>query len=148
MRRADIGAAALFVAIGIYVFVETAGYPGSLVPDSPGAAFFPRLLAGLLFALSAVLVFRAVRGGETEARPRTEGSSAVRPLAALGLVVLFLVLVTWLDFFLLLALLLAAVMALMGERRAKTLVLVPASFIGFVYVVFFRLFGVPFPTFL
>lgn len=148
MKRSDIVAAAVFVALGAFIFVETRGYPGSLTPGAPGPAFFPLLLAGLLVALAMALLLQAVRSRESA--PATTTGFDRRPLirwvAVFGSVSAFLLLVERTDFLLLLLPLLAGVMAVMGERRPKTLVVAPALFVAFAYVVFVRLFGVPFPT--
>lgn len=142
----DLVTAAVLLAVAAGVFVETAGYPGSLVPGAPGPAFFPRFLAGGLGVLALLLAWgalRAHRAGEDEGEGR---GGLARIGLSLVLVVVFLLAVGTAGFFLLLPPLLAAVMAVMGERRPWALVGVPLLFDLFVYVVFYRLFSVDLPT--
>lgn len=148
MKRHDVVAATIFVALGVFVFVETRGYPASLTPGAPGPAFFPLLLAGLLVALAIALFLEAVRSGESVATPPSvfDWRPSARWATVFGSVSIFLLLAEETDFLLLLLPLLAVVMGLMGERRPKTLVMAPTLFVVFAYVVFVRLFGVPFPT--
>ena len=165
MSRVDVGSAGLLILLSLLIIRETAGFPPSLVPGAPGPAFFPRLLAGGVILLSLLLALQAMRRRATRGdvprepvpaaehaapagSPPPAGSPLLRSAATLGATLLFLLGVERVDFFLLLLPLLAVVMAVMGERRPKILLLVPLAFVGFVYGVFFRLFGVPFPTWL
>lgn len=143
----DLAAAAVLTGLGLYVIIETWGYPGSPVPGAPGPAFFPRLLALALVALSLVLAASALRSRQRgdEGAIRWEGFPKVGAVVALAVVYVTLLEVG--EFYLTTPLLLAAVMAVMGERRAWVLVLVPVGFVVFVYVVFHRTFAVAMPSF-
>lgn len=162
------------VVVAVVVAADTLSYPSSLVPGAPGPAFFPRLLAGLLFALGLALARRAARAGagvdaagspaSGSARPpppRHAGDGAGAPAGdvtapggldarrvagGVAAIAGFLLLAPRTDTFVLLPLLLAALMALMGERRRLPLVAVPLAFTLFVYVVFYRALGVAVPT--
>lgn len=136
--------AACLLAVATGVFVETAGYPGSLVPSAPGPAFFPRFLAGGLVILSLLLGVGALRRDAPDGDGEVEGLGRI--VLSLVLVVGFVLGVGSLGFFLLLPPLLGGVMAIMGERRPGMLVAVPLLFDLFVYAVFFRLFSVDLPT--
>lgn len=143
-RLADRVISVTLAGVATYVLFEARSYPPSLVPASPGPGLFPSLLAVVLLVLGALLWIRSTRGPrETE---KTEGGSVRRPLIALGVIVVFTAILESTDMFLTLPLLLAAIMWLMGERRAVSLVVTPLLFDVFVYVVFYRTFGVPFPT--
>jgi len=147
MRRADIGAAVFLILLAAYVLSQAAGYPPSPIPGAPGPAFFPRLLGGALLILSLLLIGMALRKGrDKEAPPAIDRRALGRVLLTLLFVVVFLIVVERGDFFLMLPPVLAGVMWLMGERRAGIMVLAPVAFSASVYIVFFRLFGVPFPT--
>ena len=140
-----VAAAGLFAA-GLYVIIETRGYPGSPVPGAPGPAFFPQLLAGLLMVLSvglAVSAYCSWRSGSGEVI-QWEGLSKITLVICLSVVYLALLPIG--DFYLLTPPLLAAIMAIMGERRAQYLTLVPLGFVTFVYVVFYLAFGVELPS--
>jgi hypothetical protein len=147
VKRADVLASVALVALALFVFVETRSYPPSMSAGSPGPAFFPRLLAALLSVFAAGLLLRGVRTGHGAGSPPSLAwHGLARSGVVLGLVALFLLVVGRGDFFLMLAPLLAAVMAVMGERGFGALLVAPVCFAAFVYLIFFRLFGVPFPT--
>lgn len=159
-------------AVAAVVAADTLSYPPSLVPGAPGPAFFPRLLAGLLFALGLVLAARAWRDdhgavepdagaaereGRSPERARGDGGSrpagspagrleVVRVAGGVTAIAAFLWLAPRIDTFALLPVLVASLMALMGERRAVPLLAVPLGFTLFVYLVFHRAFGVILPT--
>lgn len=148
-RAGEAATAAVLAAVAASIFVETAGYPASLVPGAPGPAFFPRFLAVILGLLAVLLAVRAFRrDGEAASAPVGSEGAAGRITAVFLMVVVFLAAVGALGFFVLLPPLLAGVMAVMGERRIGALLAVPLLFDLFVYVVFYRLFSVDLPTLL
>lgn len=141
----DLVAAGGLAAAAACVWLETAGYPGSLVSGAPGPAFFPRLLALLAAGLALLLAWRAWRGTSTAGRDVSR-PEARRVGASLLLLVLFVALLPRVGAFLLLPPLLASVMLLMGERSWLALAGVPLLFDLFVYLVFYRFFSVDLPT--
>lgn len=54
-RRADLASSVALLLLATVVVVDSRGYPPSLVPEAPGPAFFPRLLAAA-FAVCAVML--------------------------------------------------------------------------------------------
>lgn len=144
-RPRDVVAAGALAAAAVYVWLETAGYPGSLVSGAPGPAFFPRLLALLAAGLGLLLAWRAWRGTSTAGRDVSR-SEARRIGSSLLLLALFVALLPRVGTFLLLPPLLASVMLLMGERSWLALAGVPLLFDVFVYFVFYRFFSVDLPT--
>lgn len=141
-------------AVAVVVMADTLSYPPSLVPGAPGPAFFPRLLAGLLFALGLLLAARAWADDPGEVEPDADGPEGapagsldlVRVAGGVTAIAAFLWLAPRIDTFALLPVLVASLMTLMGERRVAPLVAVPLGFTGFVYLVFHRAFGVLLPT--
>lgn len=159
-------------AVATVVAIDALSYPPSLVPGAPGPAFFPRLLAGLLFALGIALAVRAGREGgavhgdphgepaaptdrmpdrdpeprEDEARASAARLDLARVAGGVAAIGAFLWLAPWTGTFVLLPVLVAALMGLMGERRPASLIGVPLAFALFVYLVFYRAFGVAVPT--
>lgn len=135
----------MLLALAAYIFVEAGGYPDALQPGQPGPAFFPRLLAVVLGGLAAVMGAQALAGRTRVGdAPGREGLGKVG--VAVALVAAFVASLHVGGVFLTLPLLLAAVMALMGERRIPALVGVPLLFDLFVYAVFHRFFSVDLPT--
>lgn len=147
MKGSDIAASVILLGLGGYVLVATRSYPDSLTPGAPGPGFFPGLLAGLLVLFALTLLLQGLRAREERSAPVPfQWLPVVRWATVFGSVAVFVSVVERTDFLLMLLPLLAVVMAVMGERRAKALVFAPALFVLFVYVVFVRLFAVPFPT--
>lgn len=153
VKWADAGLGVILLGVGLYVLFAAAGYPGSLIPGSPGPALFPRLVAGILILLSLFLLLTTLGA----ARAGVQGATAPekdthrgrwRVGAAVMVLVPFSVFMDRLDLFLTLPVMLAAIMVIMGERRPSRLIVVPLTFALFVYVVFYRTFGVALPTYL
>jgi len=49
--------AILFMALGVFVIIKSAGFQQSLNPNDLGPALFPRMLAGLLILLSIGILY-------------------------------------------------------------------------------------------
>lgn len=145
MRRANLIIAVVLALVSVVVWHDTSSYPSSLVPGAPGGAAFPRALAVSLLVLATLLLVEALRRDvEPETHVGWEGVG--KSSAVLGMLVLFVLLASVWDFYLLLYVIVAATMAVMGERRKQTLLGLPILFVAFVYVVFHRVFGVDFPS--
>ena len=145
MRRSHVVIAVVLGLVSASVWYDTGSYPESLVPGAPGGAAFPRALAASLFVLASVLLVEALRKGGEPAVPESwEGVG--KNGTVLALLVVFVLLAGAWDFYLLLCLLVAATMAVMGERRKRALLGLPILFGAFVYVVFHRVLGVDFPS--
>lgn len=78
VKRGNLLAAGLFIAFGIFIFIETADYPSGILNDV-GAAFFPRFTAVLMILFSIVILVeeflraRRHRGARSEERPADAG---------------------------------------------------------------------------
>jgi hypothetical protein len=141
----DLGASAVLVLVALYVLYEARQYPGSIVEGSPGPALFPRVLAVALLLLCGIMVHGALRRRAPETRA-VDWAGVQRAALVVLLLATFLIVAEYVDFFVLMFALLAAVGAVAGEKRLHVIVLVPLLFVVFLYVVFFRGFGVMFPT--
>lgn len=64
IRHTDKVAAVLLVGLSVGVFVASRDFPSGF-GDSPGAAFFPRLIASTIALLAGVLFVRSVASGDT-----------------------------------------------------------------------------------
>lgn len=145
MRRPDAIVSLLLLGISSYVFYETASYPEPIVPGSPGPALYPRVVASLIAVSSVALFVQSVRETRRNGTPAAPLGLA-RMWLSVSLIMLFLFIAPHWDTFVLLPLLMSSIMAIMGERRFKTILATALVFDLFVYVVFYRVFGVPLPT--
>ncbi len=143
---ADAVTAAVFVAAGLYVLMETWSYPGSPVAGAPGPAFFPQLLAGCLIVLSLSMAASALRARKSGADDTIEWKGLRKISIVAALCIAYLALLQVWDFYLLTPPLLAAIMVIMEERRVRYLIMVPIGFVLFVYLLFHRAFGVELPS--
>jgi hypothetical protein len=78
-RAGDIAGAVVFIAISIGAFVITLSFLPPVLSGDPGAAFFPRLIVGVILLFSLILLIQRLRK-----RPmrREEGTS---PPADIGI---------------------------------------------------------------
>lgn len=147
MKRNDLIAGMVFIALGIFIFTQTYSYP-SLEKGHPGPGLFPNLLALLFMVFGGVLVVRSRRSGpsfQSIAPPR--GSKVAGILNAgsvLGLIVLFVLVVDHLGFLITSALLLFLLMKKLGVsllRSAASSILITL----FIHLMFAKLLRVPLP---
>lgn len=145
MRRANLVIPIVLGLVSVVAWHDTSSYPGSMIPGVPGGAAFPRALAVSLFVLATLLLVGALRrDGEPETHVGWKGVG--KNSALLGMLVLFVLLGSVWDFYVLLYVIVAGTMGIMGERSKRALLGLPILFVAFVYVVFHRVFGVDFPS--
>jgi hypothetical protein len=149
MKRADQVISLILIGVCAYIFYETSFYPEPIVPEAPGAAYFPRGLAAALILLAAFLFIQGWLPGK--GAQKEEAKMQWPAVWKMGLTLLlsagFIASFEILDTFILIPLLLAPIMVIMGERKIRSIIAVPLMFDLFIYVVFYRLFHVQIPTF-
>ncbi|MBO1751112.1 tripartite tricarboxylate transporter TctB family protein [Actinotalea sp. BY-33] len=139
-RRGNLVAAAVLVAAGVTVFAQTAELAELDSGSDPGAAGYPRLLAGVLIALAVAL---AVQRGRGEAAPSRSG--ALRVAGAVVLVIAYALALEPLGYLTATAAFLLGAMLLIAVGRSWALLVVPVVFSLVVYLVFSTVFGIPLP---
>lgn len=139
-RTSNIIWSMVFILVGIIVFTQMGALDETATGSDPGAAGYPRLLAGIMLALAVGLGFQR---GTGEAMPtRRDG---LRVLAAVGLLVLYYLTINALGYILSTSIFVLGMMLVMGIRKVWLLILMPLAFSILVFVVFYTLFGVPLP---
>jgi len=129
----DLVPGLLFLGFGAWLLYESGRLDVVLARDVGGgmnAAAYPRLLAIALLAGAAMLLWRALRpGSQAPSGPSADGGPALsgRAGAAMLSFLLFALLLERLGFVLAAALLLAALMAIAGERRWPVLITLPVA---------------------
>lgn len=83
MRKVDIVTSVLLLALAGYVYQEAARFPAAA--DTLGPEFFPKLVAGLLAAFAAGILFFAVTAKSNEAAPDLPTQPLIIIMAALVL---------------------------------------------------------------
>ncbi len=144
-RRDAIAGAILFV-IGVTYGLLTVDLPNRSLPNTPGPAFFPRLITvGLIVLSMALLVQSVVRGGGDSQYVRSD-RSASKSLLALTLFLVYLILLPYAGFLAASVPFFAALMWLYGKRNLLVLALASIVIpVGLFYI--FRLgFQILLPT--
>lgn len=130
MARRDVVAAVVLLAFTAGFGFLALRLPDRGLPNTPGPAFFPTLIATALAVLSIALLMRGVRAAATEPSALPTGVTA-RGWLALGMFVIYLVAMPTLGFLVTSIPFFAALTWAYGERRpvvlALTSVLVPAA---------------------
>jgi len=143
-NKVDLVSGTLLAFAAVYVLLETRLYPASVTPGAPGPAAFPRLLAVLLLALAGALVVNSLKAVDW-VPPKVQRSALARNLATLLLMVTFVLVAEATDFFVSMLLLVTCVMLILGER-GRVALLISGAFVVFLYLLFYKTFGVGFPT--
>lgn len=146
VKKSDVIIGAITLGLAIFVYIETLGFPKTVItPGIPPASFFPRILAGLLGLSSILLIIFGIRA-KPEAPQAIKWRGIVRVVVAMVLMTVYVILMPDIGFFILTPFLLAPLMVIMGERDWKLIVAIGLLFILVAYFVFFRFFGIMFPT--
>ncbi len=120
MRRRNVIAALVLIAVGVGYGYLTSRLPVRTLPNTPDPAFFPWLNTVVLLGLAAVLLFQGVavtaRGGSEAAAPSPLGHAPV--LWALAAFVGYLAVLPTLGFVIATVPFFAVLMVVFGERRA------------------------------
>lgn len=144
MRRRNIIAALVLLALGAGYGVLTSQLPARSLPDTPGPPFFPWINTVVILALSAMLLVQGLvsAGGPAP----TEGGARLRASWALGAFFVYLLILPGLGFLLATAPFFAALMILFGETRALRVAAGALATTAVLYFLFRHGFGVFLPT--
>lgn len=141
--RSDVIAAGSLLALSAAVFVVSADFPGGRGGD-PGAAFFPRLIAGTIAVLALALLVKHVVADDRESH-EIHPAVARRLVIVMAFPILYIFLMPVVGFPLTTV---AFLSGLMWYSGARSVPIVVGSSIGvtlvlyYIFVVFFR---VPLP---
>lgn len=139
-RKGNITAAVLLLITGTLVFVQTAGLDESSASSDPGAAGYPRLLAGALIVLAVLL---STQRGTDEPLPSL--ADGLRVIGSAVLLIVYALALEAIGYIAATALFLAAALMLMGIRRWLLLTLIPLGLSGALFYLFYTVFGVSLP---
>ncbi|MBS28141.1 MAG: hypothetical protein CL566_04335 [Alphaproteobacteria bacterium] len=144
MRRRNIIAALVLLALGAGYGILTSQLPTRSLPDTPGPPFFPWINTIVLLALSATLFVQGFVGANGPVPTGSEGR--LRATWALGVFVVYLVILPGLGFLLATTPFFAALMVLFGERRVLRVAAGAILGTALLYLLFRHGFGVFLPT--
>jgi putative tricarboxylic transport membrane protein len=144
MKRNDIIAGAIFIALGIFIFTQTVRYPTPLEKGHPGPGLFPNILALLFigFGLALILKARKLISGEAEITPGPRRIS--NALFVLAIVAIYVGIVNFVGFLVTSAVLLFILMKKLGVTILKSTI---ASIVItlFINLMFSKILRVPLP---
>lgn len=121
MKRNDIIAAGIFIALGIFIFTQTLTFP-SLDKDHPGPALFPNILAVLFIAFSIGLILKARKVTPSPSSAKEGGGlkNLSNALFVLVIVAVFVAVVNFIGFLTTSAVLLFLLMKKLGVTLLKS----------------------------
>jgi len=144
MKKNDIIAGSIFIALGIFIITQTWNYP-SPEKGHPGPDLFPNILALLFigFGLALILKARKLVPTETEGTPSGPGGT-FNALFVLGIVAVYVGVVNFVGFLITSAVLLFLLMKKLGVSVLKSVI---ASIIItlFINLMFSKILRVPLP---
>lgn len=132
MRRANVVASVLLIALSALALVETSSFTSS-------AALVPRITLGLIVILAAMQLAQSTR----QRSDKTVAFEWRRITLAIALVLAYAILMNVLGYYVATFCYTFAAMYLFGIR--EKLLLIPLCFLAFVYVAFVRLLSIPVP---
>lgn len=144
MKRNDIIAGGMFIALGLFIFTQTHKFP-SLEKGHPGPDLFPNLLAFLFIAFGAVLVFKAGKLSPQNTEPSFSTPKKIsNALFVLGIVAIYVIVVNKIGFLITSAVLLFLLMKKLGVPFAKS-VFASILITLFINLLFSKILRVPLP---
>jgi hypothetical protein len=147
--RGEIITTAVVFLGSLYLYFEALKFEGHKVYGKLGPAYWPKFLLICLMALSvlvAVDVFRKRKKGDSEKEETSTGDSGkLRFFFAIGLIVLYFVLMQIFGFILLTPFFLIAFMTLLGERKKAWIFGVSIGMTILIVWVFTKAMYVPLP---
>jgi putative tricarboxylic transport membrane protein len=146
MKKNDIIFGLIFMALGIFIFTQTVGYP-SLEKGHPGPGLFPNLLAILFIIFGGVLILKARRPstpGEEEEAPRTVRKKIVNAFFVLGVIAVYVAVVDIVGFLVTSAVLLFVLMTKLGTPPLRGAI-ASICITLFINIMFLKILRVPLP---
>lgn len=144
MRRRNLIAALVLLALGAGYGILTTQLPVRSLPDTPGPPFFPWINTIVILALSAALLVQGLVGADVPVPAQAAGRQ--RAFWALGVFVVYLATLPGLGFILATVPFFAALMVLFGEKRPLHVAVGAVAATGLLYLLFRHGFGVFLPT--
>ncbi|CAN5327096.1 hypothetical protein BH10PSE7_BH10PSE7_31730 [soil metagenome] len=134
-----------FMVLSALLFTQTFGLAPSLVPNSIGSAFFPRLLLIAIFVLGIALTRQ--KAGSGELSESEEPYESFRPpLLLFAVMWVFIISVPFIGYYLANIIMISGALYIFGERRLWLHAVTVAGIEIFTYAIFDRTFGVLFPN--
>jgi putative tricarboxylic transport membrane protein len=143
MKRNDIIAGSIFIALGIFIFTQTWNYP-SLEKGHPGPDLFPNILALLFIGFGLALILKARKLISTEAEIALGAKRIANALFVLAIVAVYVGVVNFVGFLVTSAVLLFLLTKKLGVTILKSAI---ASIIItlFINLMFSKILRVPLP---
>ncbi len=143
MKRNDIIAGSIFIALGIFIFTQTWNYP-SPEKGHPGPDLFPNILALLFIGFGLALIIKARKlisaGNEIVLGPRRISNA----LFVLAIVVVYVGVVNFVGFLITSAILLFLLMKKLGVTLLKSAI-ASIMITLFINLLFSKILRVPLP---
>lgn len=145
MRRRNIVAALVLIALGIGYGYLTAGLPKRSLPNTPDPSFFPWIITGSLLLLAVILLVQGLAAPRTRSDEAPGAAPLRAPAVFLAAFVVYVAALPYTGFLVASVPFFAALMALYGERRWP--VIAAASLVApvLLVVLFRNVFQVPLP---
>lgn len=143
MKKNDLIAGALFIALGIFIFTQTWNYP-SPEKGHPGPDLFPNLLALLFIGFGLSLMLKARKLSSTKSENVPSPKSIANALSVLAIVAVYVGVVNFVGFLITSAILLFLLMKKLGVTLFRS-VLASIMITLFINLLFSKILRVPLP---
>ncbi|MGQ9508805.1 MAG: tripartite tricarboxylate transporter TctB family protein [Thermodesulfobacteriota bacterium] len=144
MKKNDLIAGGLFIALGLFIFTQTSIYP-SLEKGHPGPDLFPNILAILFIVFGFSLIFKSRKHllGKTKPFPSTPKRLS-NAFFVIGIIVAYVAIVNKVGFLITSGVLLFILMKKLGVTLLKS-VITSILFTLFINLLFSKILRVPLP---
>jgi len=143
MKKNDIIAGLIFIALAIFIFTQTHNYP---TPEKghPGPDLFPNILAILFIAFGGALVLKARKYREVEIEETPGHRKVSNAIFVLGIVVAYVIVVNTFGFLITSSILLFILMKKLGVTLLRSAI-ASLTITFFINILFSKILRVPLP---
>ncbi len=145
MKKNDILAAILFIALGVFIFTQTIHYPSPPEKGHPGPDLFPNILAFLFIGFGIALILKARKVGPNETGDNSQKPTRIsNAFFVLGIVIVYVAVVNKVGFLITSAVLLFSLMKKLGVTNLRSAIASVAITL-FINLLFSKILRVPLP---
>ena len=145
MKKANIIVSVLLIALAILLIVDASTYT-KVDPNDVGLAFFPMVVAGLLIVLALILLLTSIFKKVEEVSPGFFGRKQLKSYLAIGVILVYLIVMPYVGFCVSSALFLFVLIRLFGYHKYWLNAVVSIASSALIYVLFKLLLNVPLPA--
>lgn len=149
MKKINIITGFIFIALSIFIFVQSLNFQQTMIIDNfIGAAFFPRMIAVILLILSAILIISSIleKDGHDESSSIFKWETFKLPLVGVAVLFIYIMLLDKLGFIIDTIILNIVLLTIFKYENKMLTLLLSCAITLVIFQVFQKMLMVPLPS--